>query len=131
MKKYAYLIFVLIAIGIFIGAIAYNKVRTPDAVKPVEAFYEAIVTQDRDRISTITCADWEKDALREVDSFMGVKSELQDFSCSIKEDKKIEVIVTCSGSIAATYGPEVSNFPLEGIPHRVIKERGDWRICGH
>ncbi len=129
MKKYLFLILIIICTAAMAGCD-----RTPElseAVKPVEAFYDAIVTQNRDRIGSITCTAWEKDALREVDSFMGVKSELKDFSCSVSEGIKTEAVVTCKGSIAASYGAEVTNFPLDGIPHKVIVERGEWRICGH
>ena len=108
-----------------------NKTDSSEAAKPVEAFYNAIVTQNRDRVSSITCADWEKDALREVDAFMGVKSELKDFSCSVSSEEKDEAVVTCKGSIAASYGTEVTNFPLENRSHKVIKEQGEWHICGY
>lgn len=107
------------------------KTNSSEAAKPVEAFYNAIVTQNRDRVSSITCADWEKDALREVDAFMGVKSELKDFSCSVSSEEKEEAVVTCKGSIAASYGTEVTNFPLENRSHKVIKEQGEWHICGY
>ena len=108
-----------------------NKTDSSEAAKPVEAFYNAIVTQNRDRVSSITCADWEKDALREVDAFMGVKSELKDFSCSVSSEEKDKAVVTCKGSIAASYGTEVTNFPLENRSHKVIKEQGEWHICGY
>lgn len=108
-----------------------KKTDSSEATKPVEAFYNAIVTQNRDRVSSITCADWEKDAMREVDAFMGVKSELKDFSCSVSSEEKDEAVVTCKGSIAASYGTEVTNFPLENRSHKVIKEQGEWHICGY
>ena len=78
-----------------------------------------------------TCADWEKDALREVDAFMGVKSELKDFSCSVSESADNEAVVTCKGSIAASYGTEITDFPLDNRSHKVIKEKGEWHICGY
>ena len=105
--------------------------RQSGAEKPVEAFYNAIVSQDRERISAISCADWEKDALREVDAFMGVKTELKDFSCSAADVTEDSATVTCSGKIAASYGAEITDFPLEGRLHQVVKEQGEWRICGY
>lgn len=108
-----------------------KKSDSGEAAKPVEAFYNAIVTQNRDKVSSIACADWEKDALREVDAFMGVKSELKDFSCSVSEPADNEAIVTCKGSIAASYGTEITTFPLDNRSHKVIKEQGEWHICGY
>lgn len=121
---------ILAAIVLGIGACG-KKDDSSAAIRPVEAFYKGIVSQDRDSVSNVACADWEKDALREVDAFMGVKSELKDFSCKITETTDDTAIVNCSGKIAASYGAEVTDFPLEGRNHRVIKEQGEWHICGY
>lgn len=120
-----------IFLSIILLSACSQKTDSSEAAKPVEAFYNAIVSQNRDRVSSITCADWEKDALREVDAFMGVKSELKDFSCSVISEEKDVAVVTCKGSIAASYGTEVTNFPLENRSHKVIKEQGEWHICGY
>ena len=108
-----------------------KKSDSSEAAKPVEAFYDAIVSQKRDRIGTITCAEWDKDALRELDAFMGVKSDLKDFSCSVSEAGNDTATVTCKGAIAASYGAEITDFPLEGRTHKVVKEQGELRICGY
>ncbi len=115
----------------FSACSAPKKESSGSPAKPVEAFYNAIVTQNRDQIGSIACSAWEKDALREVDAFMGVKSELKDFSCSVTQDGTDEAFVTCKGSIAASYGAEITNFPIEGKNHKVIKEQGEWHICGY
>ena len=115
---------------VFLAACS-KKNDSSEASKPVEAFYNAIVTQDRNRISSIACAAWEKDALREVDAFMGVKSELKDFSCSVTSAEKDEAVVACKGAIAASYGAEITDVPLENRTHKVVKEQGEWRICGY
>ena len=129
MKKTIILISILLCI--ILMSSCSKKSESTEAAKPVEAFYNAIVTQNRDRVSSITCADWEKDALREVDAFMGVKSELKDFSCSVSSEAIDEAVVSCKGSIAASYGTEVTNFPLENRSHKVIKEQGEWHLCGY
>ena len=129
MKKSMIFICMLICIAVLTACSA--KKNNSEAAKPVEAFYDAIVTQNRDRVSSITCAAWEKDALREVDAFMGVKSELKDFSCTVSAENKDEATVTCTGSIAASYGTEITDFPLGNRSHKVIKEQGEWRICGY
>lgn len=127
-KTLFFIVIMLLAVGL---SACSKKSDSGEAVKPVETFYNAIVSQNRDRVSSITCADWEKDALREVDAFMGVKSELKDFSCSVSESGDNEAVVTCKGSIAASYGTEITDFPLDNRSHKVIKEKGEWRICGY
>lgn len=129
MKK-TFLFILMLASLIGLSACS-NKSGSSEASKPVEAFYEAITTQNRDRVSTISCAAWEKDALREVDAFMGVKSELKDFSCTVSSESKDEASVTCKGAISASYGTEITEFPLENRTHKVVKEQGEWRICGY
>ena len=114
-----------------LAACSTPKKDASEAAKPVEAFYNAIVNQNRDQIGSIACAAWEKDALREVDAFMGVKSELKDFACAVSEEGSDEATVTCTGAIAASYGAEITNVPIEGKTHKVIKEQGEWRICGY
>ena len=128
-KSFIFLIFTAVLALMLSGC--SKKSGSSEAVKPVEAFYNAIVTQNRERVSSITCADWEKDALREVDAFMGVKSELKDFSCAVSESGETEAVVTCKGAIAASYGTEITDFPLDNRTHKVIKEQGEWHICGY
>ena len=125
------LIFILMLICMIALSACSNKSSSSEAAKPVEAFYDAIVTQNRDRVSNISCTAWEKDALREVDAFMGVKSELKDFSCKVDSESKDEAAVSCKGSISASYGTEITEFPLDNRTHKVIKEQGEWRICGY
>ena len=124
------LMLALLCAALFAAGCA-NKTVDDGPAKATEAFYRAIVEQNRDQVSTIACADWEKTALREVDAFMGVKSELQDFGCSVKSVEGDSAIVTCHGKIAASYGAEITDFPLEGREHTVVKEAGEWRICGY
>ena len=128
MKKI--LVTVLLFLSITALSACSKKSSTSEAARPVEAFYQAIVSQERNRIGSIACADWEKEALREVDAFMGVKSELKDFSCSVSEESDSSASVICKGAIAASYGAEITDFPLENRVHKVIKEQGEWRICG-
>lgn len=130
MKHYKLSLLAVLAV-ILLSACAAPKKGASDAVKPVEAFYNAIVTQNRDQIGSIACAAWEKDALREVDAFMGVKSELKDFSCTVSEEGSDQAVVTCKGAIAASYGAEITNFPVDGKNFKVIKEQGEWRVCGY
>ena len=129
MKKFSVLLLIAAALLCLCGC--SKKDTASEAVKPVEEFYNAIVNQDRDKVSSIACADWEKDALREVDAFMGVKSELKDFSCTVAEEGEDSAVVTCTGSIAASYGAEVTDFAIEGRSHKVVKESGEWRVCGY
>lgn len=128
MKKKV-LLFILLAC-LMIAGCAKQETKSTEEAKVVESFYQAIVGQERDKIGSIACSDWEKDAVREVDAFMGVKSELKDFTCSVQKSEGDAADVVCDGSIAASYGNEVTEFPLKDRVHKVIKQNGEWRLCG-
>ena len=56
-------------------------------------------------------------------------SELQFIT--VEAARRGEAVVTCKGSIAASYGTEITDFPLDNRSHKVIKEKGEWHICGY
>ncbi len=101
------------------------------AAKPVEMYLQAVVDQDADRLATLVCSDWADDAVLELDAFMGVKAELDNVQCSELQVSGDEASVTCTGSIDATYNNEQQQFTLEGREYRVVKEGGEWLMCGY
>ena len=54
-KSFVLILTALLLITVFTGC--SKKSDSGEAAKPVEAFYNAIVTQNRDKVSSITCAD--------------------------------------------------------------------------
>jgi hypothetical protein len=116
--------------------------KASSPVSPVEKYYQAILQQNADQVKSITCASFQETALAELDSFQGVKTELQGFSCQAsgttvgagaqdsagKEGDS--ALVKCSGKIVATYGSEKMDFPLAERVHQVVNENGTWKLCG-
>jgi hypothetical protein len=97
----------------------------------VEAYLQAITEGDDNRIASVSCADWEETARGEVASFVGVKTRLEGVECTTRSTKDDKAVVDCQGKIVATYNDEDSNFPLEGRAYRVIREGGEWLVCGY
>jgi hypothetical protein len=124
-------IVILFCLVILICSACNASSKESGAAKVVASFYHAIVNQERDQVGTIACAAWEKTALREIDAFMGVKAELSNVTCSVKETNGDTASVICTGKIAASYGNEITDFPLDGRIHTVVKEQGEWRLCGY
>jgi hypothetical protein len=94
-------------------------------------YQEALVAKDQDRLITFSCAEWESQALLELDSFVSVETELVDASCQTISEEDGTAKVTCEGSISATYQGEAREFPLSGRTFIVIQEGGEWRLCGY
>lgn len=128
MKISRFILIILILI-LAVGCSSKDK-NASEQIKAVETFYNTIISQQRDMVGTIACAAWERDAYREVDAFMGVKSEMKDFSCSVQNATDTSAEVVCKGKIAASYGNEITEFPIENRIHKLVKENGEWRLCG-
>jgi hypothetical protein len=128
--------YLVLALGL-VFVLAGCGSKKSGAVQAVENYYQAITNRNEDLFVNSTCADWEEKGRVEYDSFQGVTSTLQDFSC--KESGNggggtaggDATLVTCTGKIVASYGNEKMDFPLSDRVHKVIKEAGDWRVCGY
>lgn len=94
-----------------------------DPSDTVEQYLEAKVSSDSETLGQLLCSEMESDLAREVASFASVEARLENVSCTANGD-----IVTCEGSIVATYGTEDRDFPLSS--YRVVQEDGEWRWCG-
>ncbi len=101
------------------------------AVGAVKSYYQAIIAQNSDQLKSVTCADFLNTAQTELDSFQGVKTELQGFSCQDAGKEGDASLVKCTGKIVATYGSEKMDFPLSDRVHKVQQQDGSWKVCGY
>jgi len=77
-------------------------------VKAVEKYLQAIVGKDSTQLSTITCKDWESDALMMLDAFQAVSTELKGLNCQkTGTTPDGQVVVSCTGKILASYEGEI------------------------
>jgi hypothetical protein len=97
----------------------------------VERYHQALVEKDQDRLINLSCADWESQALLELDSFVSVETELVDVACETSSQENDTARVTCEGAISASYQGEAREFPLSGRTFIVVQEGGEWRLCGY
>jgi hypothetical protein len=101
------------------------------AAQTVNNYLQALVAGDNNRITTLSCKDFEKQANLEVDSFAGVKPSLKDVVCQVRGTEGSARVVTCTGKISATYGNEVQEFDLSKQSYIVNQQGSDWLVCGH
>ncbi len=99
--------------------------------KAVETYLNALVSQDVNRLVTVSCTSWEENARMELDSFQAVKARLDGVTCTKTGDEGESARVSCTGKIVATYGNEDQEIPLDRRPYLVSMEGGEWRMCGY
>ena len=101
------------------------------AVDAVEGYIQALVDENQDGLTMNSCADWEESAVMELDAFIGVSATVKDMACEVSADDGDVVLVTCSGNIEATYNNEERQLPLDVRSFKVVKEQGNWLVCGY
>jgi hypothetical protein len=97
----------------------------------VEAYHLALVARDKERVTNLSCADWEATAQVELTSLTAVEVTLEDMSCQESGQGENFTLVNCSGKIVANYGNEVLELDLSERSYQVVEEGGEWRMCGY
>ena len=100
------------------------------SAKAVEDYLTALVEKDANRLSTLSCGDWEDDALLELDSIQNVTARLDGMSCEQTGSEGSTALVGCSGKIILTYTNEDQEIDLGARTFEVVQEAGEWLVCG-
>lgn len=127
MRKFA-LVFVLLSLTLILTACAGGG-SGPE--KATEAYLNALVTADADRMSTLSCADWEMNAQLELDSFQAVEATLDNMVCAQVGEDGETALVTCEGQIVTSYNGEDTRIDLSGRTYEMTKAAGEWVVCGY
>jgi hypothetical protein len=118
----------VILAALALTACASNNGNAP--VKAVEDYLNALVAKDADRLSTLSCGEWEDDALLELDSFQAVNTRLEGVACQQTGTDGSTALVLCNGKIIATYDTEDQELDLSVRIYQVVEEGGEWLVCG-
>jgi len=124
MKKL--LIVCMFGLGTLLSACAASD----PAVGAVEGYVNAIVANDADKLSALSCADWEPDALIELDSLQAVTATLEGFSCQQAGTDGEFTLVNCAGRMILSYNGENQELDLSTRTYQVVEQGGDWLVCG-
>jgi hypothetical protein len=109
---------------------ACGKAADP-AAKAVEKYLTALVNKDANTLSALSCANWESNALLELDSLQAVATRLENLSCAATNTEGTTTQVVCQGKILATYNNENQQFDLSARTYQVEKQGGDYLVCGY
>ncbi|HEX2997015.1 MAG TPA: hypothetical protein VHP14_19495 [Anaerolineales bacterium] len=128
MRKISLIVLVIIVSTMFLTACASGNENAP--AKAVEDYLNALVAKDENRLSTLSCGDWEDDALLELDSFQAVTARLDGLACEQTGTDGETALVLCQGKIVATYDNEDQELDLSVRTYQVVQEGGEWLVCG-
>ncbi|NOT05397.1 MAG: hypothetical protein HOP27_12445 [Anaerolineales bacterium] len=127
MKKL--LLVCIFGLAILLSACGSSASASP-AVGAVEGYVNSIVANDADKLSSLSCADWESDALIELDSLQAVTSTLEGFACQETGTDGEMTLVHCDGKMILSYNGENQELDLSTRTYQVVEQGGDWLVCG-
>ncbi|RIK29011.1 MAG: hypothetical protein DCC56_14205 [Anaerolineae bacterium] len=125
MRKFLSVLFIA---NILLTACASSNSDAP--AKAVEDYLNALVAKDANKLPTLVCAEWEEDALIELDSFQAVTASLENASCTQSGTDGDTALVNCTGNIVASYNNEDQRLDLSVRTYQVVEDGGDWLVCG-
>ncbi len=128
MRTFSLPILTVITATLLLTACASKNNNGP--AKAVEDYLKALVAKDADRLSTLSCKDWEDDALLELDSFQAVTTRLDGMACEQTGTDGNTALVLCKGKLIASYNNEDQELDLSVRTYQVVQEGGDWLVCG-
>ncbi len=129
MRKFRPIFLLALAVGILFSLSACAN-SADDPAAAAAAYWQALADKDSAQISSLTCADFEAEAQNTFDSFSSVAVELNDLTCKVNSQDGDTATVDCSGTFVASYGTENLTIDLADHSYSVVKEGGDWRMCG-
>lgn len=127
MRTFSLTVLILFA-TLAISACAASNANAP--VQAVEDYLNALVEKDADRLATLSCGEWEEDALLALDSFQAVNTRLEGLACEQTGTDGDTALVRCNGNIIATYNEEDQQLDLSVRTYQVVQEGGEWLVCG-
>ena len=127
MRTFSLILFIVFATLAVSGCVSSND-NAP--VQAVEAYLNALVEKDENRLSTLSCGEWEEDALLALDSFQAVAVRLEGLACEQTGTDGDTALVLCNGKIVATYNDEDEELDLSLQTYQVVQEGGEWLVCG-
>ena len=129
MRKFSLPVFFLSILMLLLSSCSGKSVDP--ASKAVEDYVNALVNKDSTKLSALSCADWETNALLEFDSFQAVTTRLSGLTCKTIGSEGATSQVSCQGKILATYNGEDQSFDLSARTYQVIQQGGEYLVCGY
>src|SRR5688572_4676626 len=121
-------------ISLLLALVLTACAEEPEEVDPapvVESYLNAMVNNEEDKIPSLVCGDFERDARTEFDAFGAVDDpKLEGLQCTAAGNDGEDKLVSCEGIISAVYNGEPRDIDLAGRTYRLTEDDGEWKVCG-
>jgi hypothetical protein len=121
MKRWSILILLVLA----------SCAGSSDPAAVVEKYFQALVEKDATKAVTLSCAAWEDGARTDVDTFSMYPATLENVACQDAGAEGESHRVTCTGKAVLDYNGELQEIDLSARDYKVVREGGEWRMCGY
>ncbi len=101
------------------------------AAESVQAYLQARVQSDVDKMISLSCPEWEAQARIEASTFKALNAQLDGVSCSDSSADGSTTLVSCKGKIVTTYNGETREWSLSDHQFKTVLDDGEWRMCGY
>lgn len=118
----------MLALSILLSACGTSA--SGGATTAVESYITALATKDQAALISNSCADWEDDALIELDSFALVEVTVDGMSCAESGTDGDNTLVNCTGMLNMSYNGEPQSLDLADRTYEVTEQDGNWLVCG-
>ncbi|KAA0264929.1 MAG: hypothetical protein EDM79_17590, partial [Chloroflexi bacterium] len=102
----------IIALVLSILLSACGASASGGATTAVEGYITALASKDQAALISNSCADWEDDALIELDSFALVEVTVDGMSCTEAGVEGDKTLVNCTGMLNMSYNGEPQSLDL-------------------
>jgi hypothetical protein len=97
----------------------------------VENYFRALVGKDSQKVIGLSCAAWESSARIDADTFSMYPATLEAMACRDTGTQGDVHLIQCTGKAILDYNGEKQAVDLSARVYKVIREGGDWRMCGY
>ena len=118
----------MLALSIILSACGASA--SDGAAPAVENYITALAAKDQAALISNSCADWEDDALIELDSFALVEVTVDGMACAESGTDGDKTLVDCTGMLNMSYNGEPQSLDLADRTYEVIEQDGNWLVCG-
>jgi hypothetical protein len=118
----------MLALSVLLSACSAGNSNS--AAPAVESYITALAAKDQAALISNSCADWENDALIELDSFQLVEVTVDGMSCQQSGTDGDKTLVDCAGMLNMSYNGEPQSLDLSTRTYEVIEQDGNWLVCG-